>query len=160
MKTQSRIASGIFGMLFFLLWLAPANFAAVTGERPLLVILVEYRDQKFDDRSYLSNFKSRIFGPAEPNVTEYYRETSHGHFTYVAAISGERYGDADGMVSVLMDVLEADHPEGAEYRRQVLTLADPLFNYSRYDSNGDGTVQDSELAVLMIQANGGTVERP
>jgi M6 family metalloprotease-like protein len=144
-------------MLLFLIWLAPPNFAAVTGDRPLLVILVEYRDQRFDDPNYLSNFKSRIFGPAEPNVTEYYRETSHGRFTYVAAISGERSGSADGMVYVLMDVLEANHPSGPEYRRQVLALADPLFNYSRYDSNGDGTIQDSELAVLVIHAtNEGT----
>lgn len=129
--------------------------ADVAGDRPLLVILVEFQNRSFADALYMNNYKVRIFGPAEPNVTEYYRETSHGRFTYVAAIRGETYGRADGMVRVLMNVRQDQAPTGRDFRNLALSLANQFFDYSRYDANGDGRIQDRELTVLAIQANGG-----
>jgi M6 family metalloprotease-like protein len=129
--------------------------AAVVGERPLLVVLVEFQDRRFADRDYLAQYQSRIFGPDEPNVNAYFSETSHDHFTYVPATPGDNYGDGDGMVRVLMNVRQNQAPTGREFRNQVLTLANSSFDFSVYDTNNDGQIQPQELAVLMIQANGG-----
>lgn len=144
-----------FAVLSLLSAVSMRGSADVTGDRPLLVILVEFQNRSFADADYLNNYKTRIFGPAEPNVTDYYRETSHGRFTYVAATRGETYGSADGMVRVLMNVRQDQAPTGRDFRNLALSLANPFFDYSRYDANGDGRIQDRELTVLAIQANGG-----
>lgn len=158
MKHTKEIIRGIIlacAVLSLLAAMSLQGSADVTGDRPLLVILLEFQDRSFADAQYLSNYKARIFGPAEPNVTNYYRETSHGRFTYVAATRGEAYGIADGMARVLMNVRNDQAPTGRDFRNQALLLANAFFDYSRYDANGDGRIQDRELTVLVIQANGG-----
>jgi len=160
LKTMPRVMKvAEFGLLacIGLIVLTPTSrlVAAVTGDRPLLVILLEYRDRDFADSDFLADYRARIFGPATRTVTDYFSETSHGHFTYVAAAAGERYGTADGIVRVTMNVDQANAPTGSEFRRQALALANPSFDYRRYDTDDDGTLQDDELAVLVIQANGG-----
>src|SRR5262245_4828349 len=152
---MKRIIHTISTAVFVLLLLTAGTLqgrAAVTGDRPLLVVLLEYRDRSFADPRYLDNYKARVFGPLEPNVTSFYRETSHGHFTYVAATNGETYGTADGVVRVWMDVRQEDAPSGSEFRTRALQLANAYFDYSRYDTNRDGKIQDRELTVLVIHA--------
>jgi M6 family metalloprotease-like protein len=129
--------------------------AAVVGQRPLLVVLVEFQDRGFADQDYLAQYQSRIFGPDEPNVTAYFSETSHDQFTYLPAAFGDNYGDSDGIVRVLMSLRQDLAPTGREFRNQVLTLANPFFDFGAYDTNDDGQIQPQELTVLMIQANGG-----
>jgi len=129
--------------------------ARVGGARPLLVILVQYLDQTFADPNFQANYAARIFGPAEPNVSAYYRENSQGLFTFLPAAAGDQDGTADGLVTVLMSVSVSNTASGSEYRRQALALADPVFDFSRYDADGNGRIEDRELGVLIIQANGG-----
>lgn len=160
-KTRTHVLNGariglLLGVGLTVLGATGRLAAAVTGNRPLLVILLEYQDRSFADAGFRADYKARIFGPATRTVTGYFSETSHGHFTYVAATAGERDGTADGMVRVTMAVAQGNAPTGSEFRRQALALANPVFDYGRYDANGDGTLQDKELAVLVIQANGGT----
>lgn len=161
MKTGSRMGVCRKSLLSLPLLLAtlivgasPAR-AAVIGERPLLVVLLEFRNQGFADGQYLENYQTRIFGPEEPNVTGYFLENSDGLFTYVPATEGDQYGEADGMVHVVMDVPVGEAPVKEEFRKQALALADVVFDYSAYDANGDGTIQEQELSVLVIQANRG-----
>src|SRR5262245_4385875 len=116
MKHKKEIIRGISmacAVLSLLATMILQSSADVTGDRPLLVILLEFQDRSFADAQFLNHYKARIFGPAEPNVTDYYRETSHGRFTYVAATRGETYGIADGMARVLMNVRNDQAPTGS-----------------------------------------------
>jgi hypothetical protein len=143
-------------LLIGLCCLGGPALGSVVGQRPLLVILVEYSDTTFTIPQFRSHFAARIFGPADPCITNYFSETSHGAFTYVAATAGETDGTADGLIYVKMQFSKDAIPEdGALYRRMVLQAADPFFNYALYDANGDGDIDDSELTVLVIHATGG-----
>ena len=155
MKQVKNSLSLAFTILLLLAGRAVSAPLRVSGDRPLLVILLEYRDRTFADANFLDHYKTKIFGPAEPNVTAYFRETSHGYFTYVAATGGDGDGTADGVIHVVMDVRQDAGPTGETFRNLALGLANAQFNYRLYDANGDGRIQDQELTVLVIQANGG-----
>ena len=155
MSSMTRRAAWPLGLIIALCSLGSSAAGPVAGERPLLVIMVEYNDSTFANPQYRTDFASRIFGPGDPSVTGYFRETSHGSFTYVPAANGETDGAADGLVSVTMNISVDDIPEGDDYRRDALALADQYFNFNLYDSNRDGTIQNHELAVLVIHATGG-----
>ena len=129
--------------------------ASASGQRPLLVILLSFQDKTFDADRSLAHYKARIFGPALPNVEAYFLENSNSMFTYVPASAGDNDGTADGLVQVTMDVPFGTAPTGSEFRSQALGLADPIFNFGLYDANRDGTLQNSELTVLVVQANDG-----
>lgn len=153
MSSMTRRAAWPLGLIIALCSLGSPEARPVTGQRPLLVIMVEYSDSTFASPQFRSGYEARIFGPGDPCVTAYFNETSHGSFTYIAATTGETEGAADGLVRVTMNVSVHNLPDG--YRRDALALADPYFNYGAYDTDRDGTIENSELAVLVIQANGG-----
>jgi hypothetical protein len=125
----------------------------VLGERPLLLILVAYSDRFFSDPQFQSRYQARIFGPGDPCVTSYHRETSHGNFTYVAATNGETQGSADGIIYLPVKMRQEEAPSGKEYRRLILQLANRYFDYGRYDADSNGVIENPELTVLIIQAN-------
>ena len=155
MNNVTRRAAWPLGLIIALSGLGSSASGAVTGQRPLLVIMVEYNDSTFTNPQYRTDFEARIFGPGDPCVAGYFTETSHGSFTYVPAANGETDGVADGLVSVTMNISAENIPEGNDYRRDAMALADQYFNYNLYDTNRDGTIQDHELAVLVIHATGG-----
>ena len=155
MNSMTRRAAWPLGLIIALCSFGSSAAGPVTGQRPLLVIMVEYSDSTFTNAQYRTDFESRIFGPGDPCVAGYFTETSHGSFTYAPAANGETDGVADGLVSVTMNISVDDIPEGNDYRRDAMALADQYFNYNLYDSNRDGTIQNHELAVLVIHATGG-----
>lgn len=87
---------------------------------------------------------------AEPyhNIVDYFEENSLGKLTLVPANDGETHGAADGIIGPLERLVPATSPEAT--RRSALELADPYFDYSRYDANHDGQISHKELAVVVV----------
>ena len=136
---------------------------------PLLVLKLNYEDVKcvFSDKQW----HDRIF---EGGVPAYYTEVSGGRFTYVPA--KEKSGAVnDGVVSVTLPFRcpryeRADYGAGGVetvvYKEggklygvnnvsmlfaYALPLADEAVDFKAYDTNGDGRVDPTELAVTVIQ---------
>ncbi|WP_196279310.1 metallopeptidase domain-containing protein [Catellatospora vulcania] len=82
------------------------------------------------------------------NVADYYLQHDLG--VMVPAV--ESFGDADNGV-VVVD-LGASGPgiaqDPAQRRRKMIDLADPFVDFARYDTDRDGTVEDTELGVATI----------
>lgn len=87
---------------------------------------------------------------AEPyhNVVDYFKENSVGKLKLVPASNGETHGQADGIIGPLERLIPATSPEAT--RRSALELADPYFDYARYDANHDGQISHNELAVVVV----------
>ena len=136
---------------------------------PLLVLKLNYTNVKcvFDDAAW----HKRVF---DDGVSSYYTEVSGGRFTYVPA--KENAGTAnDGVVSVTLPI---DCPsymtngivdgaargiyqgtDGKEYGiindsllyAYALVQADSAVNFKQYDTNGDGRIDPTELAITVVQ---------
>ncbi|EKE74995.1 M6 family metalloprotease domain-containing protein [Gallaecimonas xiamenensis] len=123
--------------------------SAITGRRALLTIQVA-----FDDVASQYDFAGTLFGGGK-SLVNYYQAQSGGALTLEPATESE--GAADGIVHVQ---LSRNHPacgSDCDYGidgtlAAALAAADPYVDFSRYDSNGDGTLAPSELAVQFIFA--------
>ncbi|GAA2394496.1 hypothetical protein Cme02nite_54380 [Catellatospora methionotrophica] len=113
---------------------------------PLLVVYATFNDltnvtEADIEAKYFPLF---TFG----NVADYYLQHDLG--VLVPAI--ESFGDADNGV-VVVD-LGASGPgiamDPAQRRRRMIDLADPFVDFARYDTDRDGTVEDTELGVATI----------
>ena len=148
-----------------------ASEYAPRGETvPLLVLKLNYEDVKcvFSDQQW----HDRIF---EGGVPAYYTEVSAGRFTYVPA--REKSGtENDGVVSVKLPI-NCPRYQQAEYGiggvacdiytgtdgklygindvsmlfAYALFLADDEVDFEAYDTNGDGRIDPTELAITVIQ---------
>ncbi|MEU4198160.1 NEW3 domain-containing protein [Kribbella sp. NPDC026611] len=105
----------------------------------------------FDDLTNLSESAARdkffpifTFG----NVADYYLQNGLGVLTPVQ----ETYGDHDNGI-VMVNLGQSSSLNGQDVtvrRRKMMELADPYVDFARYDANNDGTVDDSELAVVTL----------
>lgn len=128
---------------------AKEALSSQSGTRPLLVVLVQ-KDANTPLAHNSAWYTTRIFGPAFPNIPGYFSTLSKGKFTFSkasvvsvvdrtdAAFTARAYGSLS--------------PTGNDPKRlRDLMLADDAgFSFAAYDTNGDGKVTGSELAVLAI----------
>lgn len=91
------------------------------------------------------------------NIVDYFNKTSHGRVTLTPA--SESFGTADnGVVGwVTLNYAHPNTGDTIDTRNQTLTrdaivAADPYVNFAAYDTNSDGYVDASELAVVVIVA--------
>lgn len=93
-----------------------------------------------------SSFDTLLFGPGPGTLTDYYEEVSYGTLTIVTldlpSIKGwylapEPYGYyVDGQYGI-----DGTYPNNArKLAEDVVLLADPIVDFSRYDNDGDGWV--------------------
>lgn len=113
---------------------------AVEGERPLVVVLIEFADATLaSDEDY---FDKLFFGPDEPNIARYFSALSNGRFAWrKAGVVRVRF--EEGVAGATADV--------AEYDREVTRrLARAGFDLRRYDADGNGRLTDRELGMAVI----------
>lgn len=159
-----------FGQLRVDNWPAVGVPPPAQGTRPLLVILIDYADVRFHSPHTREYYERLIFGPAEPNVTGYYREMSYGAFEWENAgvIGPLTYPDNPSTpVNESLFHCASNHFSGTTQLcpgasgpwEQTLTTAIIQastaggVNFADYDANGDGNVTTDELNIVVFGAN-------
>ena len=108
--------------------------------KPLLVVLSECAGAPLTRTP--DEYAQGVFGPGHPNIRSFFLEMSNGAFTFSRA-GVAKVGpydcplpDATSVRDQLEDAADADGPGG--------------FEFKTYDTDGDGTVENDELALLGI----------
>jgi M6 family metalloprotease-like protein len=131
--------------------------ATALPDVPLLVILVDYTDDKFQSPD--STWQQKIFGTTGGSVNDYYKEVSNGRFKFAPAT--ETYGNAnDGIVHVKLNyanplpVYNGPSTWSATHKvlAEALALAHQYINFAPFDKNGDGQLDTKELSVVFFLA--------
>lgn len=123
-----------------------------TGSDPVLVILVQFQNQA-NLGTTQAQWASRYFGGGK-SVVDFYKKNSYNQFTFAPAAETHSTTN-NGVVGWL--TLSSNHPDndGQAERpiiRDAIKAADPYVNYASYDTNGDGTVDSSELHINVVMA--------
>jgi len=129
-----------------------AQALAVSHTQYVLTVLVDYTDQSFTYSD--ANFQSLIYG-ASNSVRDFFLENSYDGFTVTAATESQGTGN-DGIIHVSR---ATNHPDqGGDSSasrveaRAVVSLVDSYIDFSAYDANGNGTVSEDELSIVIILA--------
>lgn len=120
---------------------------------PMLVIAVT-----FDDAPLIApldtegEIEDRFFG-RHPSVRDYFRVVSRGRVQLTPAEEGSGTAD-DGVVIVNAGEWEPFFEQGYEEQMaNTLALVDDVVDYSAFDANGDGRVDNRELVVVHARAS-------
>jgi M6 family metalloprotease-like protein len=133
---------------------------ALTGSRPLLVVLLKRADNKPLAHTW-SWYNDRIFGVAGGrNVVSYFTALSGNRFTYSRASMLSVRDPETSAFDARAGVTASDWDDAriVHAKRARLLAADVGMDYSVYDTNRNGTVSESELTILVIEKyteNGG-----
>jgi hypothetical protein len=82
------------------------------------------------------------------NIVDYFTENSLGKLRLTPAKAGDLDGTADGIVGPYQ--FAVDTFDVHQKRRTAIVRADADFNFSLYDKNNNGVIEDSELIVNVI----------
>lgn len=124
---------------------------------PLLTILIEYDDQTINSADTV--WAQKIFGYTEHDLNAYYDEVSGGQFHFTQA--QENYGTVnDGVIKVHLNKNRPDTDINAPNFqttisteiKSALQQADIYIDFSKYDNNNDGAIEEYELAILLVMA--------
>jgi M6 family metalloprotease-like protein len=129
------------------------NHKPALGVRPLAVVLQNYAGHPalLHSASYYDNL---IYGFGAKNIHDYYSENSHDRFTWGRAGSGV-YGPFQYAANQF-DLSTSGKLSLSRLGRAVQALANDGFDFTLYDTNGDGVVTRDELSVLVIDNLSGT----
>ncbi len=116
--------------------------APIFGTQKALVLLVDFSDKpSIYSKNQIQNL---LFSPTANSLTGYYQEVSYGQFTLVGEVYGwfrapEPYsfyvGDSFGIYK--------PYPNNSQRLvEDVIALADAQVNFSQFDENGDGLVDN------------------
>jgi M6 family metalloprotease-like protein len=131
----------------------------VTITRPVLVVLMEFSDMTHRAEHTVDFWRDLFFGNPRPgirpSVAEIMRENSNGRLLLVPATAGDVYdGNPDGIVGWVASTKTAAELADTNIKRaESIIVADPLFDYHVYDSNGDGLITTDELLIVAIFAD-------
>jgi len=138
------------------------NGARAAGTRPMLVVMVQFRDQRFAAGDDCASRRARFFGAAAPTVAGYFRENSNSRFTFRDAgcigpvmatdLTGDFFGPDE---STFAGAMTARNNNTAGEGREVIGLAlanaaAAGFDFARFDANGNDVIETQELSVVMI----------
>jgi len=128
---------------------------AITGEQPLLVVLVDFRDVKIQCEALWADL---VFGEAD-SVRRFYSDATSGALNIVPARESHAGAGAagDGVVRV---ALNYDHPNPEDFRSgknystalDAVKAAAGLVDFASYDKNRDLSVTSDELHILVVCA--------
>lgn len=144
------------------------------GVRQALVVLMEFRDERFDSAHTADFYRRFVSGTSFPNVSDYYREQSRGRFTVSARVVGPfTHPDLEGTRAdeSLLNCATRRKWGGACPARpdttgswydgnwmRVLTTSIRVaadsggVDFAAYDLDADGRVGPDELVVVMVGA--------
>ena len=145
--------------------------AGLSITRKMLVIRLNYGG----DKDFVNNettWQNKLFGTSQSELNHYYQEISQGQFSFEAVADagnvsggvvtvemGHAHPDPDIDASNFTDVL---HPE---LKQAIEQVSSDGFDFSIYDSDGNGYIASDELIITFIMAgeedaySGGTVTK-
>ena len=127
----------------------------VTGDLPVLVLLVEFKDQKLVG-SIPADWKKRVFGSSN-SVKDFYKETSYGQFNVVPAKENQGTKN-DGIVKVKLNKMKHPNTRGntgdanRKVTKKALEAANKYVDYSKFDLDSNGAVDASEAVFVVVCA--------
>jgi M6 family metalloprotease-like protein len=120
------------------------------GERPLLLILIEFSDFSHNALHDPEYFDQLLWGE-RPSVQDYYLEMSYGKFTFVkAGILGWYKSSQSISQKSRNDIVKDAYMNAA---------ANSSFHFAHYDKNEDGILTTDELTII-ICTSGESIENP
>ncbi len=130
-----------------------SHFSSVNpiyGERPLLLILIEFRDQPHSPDHDIEHYNELLWGE-ENNLQDYFNEVSYGKFTYVKA---GILGWYKSTCSINLYRLNFHYYTNIIARQGFKKAAqDQSFNFVQYDKNGDQIITPDELSIFVVVTN-------
>lgn len=137
---------------------------------PTLVVLLEFQDVAGDSTGQHPQvfWRDLVFANGRagnrPSIADIVKENSNGRLLLVPATAGDRYdGSQDGVVGWVPSQHATTDPfwtqdgitdEGPmRGRAEGIIVADPFFDYFRYDTNGDDLITNDELVILVVFAD-------
>lgn len=128
------------------------SFGVRTTPVPMLVVVL--RNAGVDHSAWpAAAIADRVFGAAfgcTPSMERWFALASRGGIDLAPATESQGTPD-DGIV--LIDGVDLGDASGSEARRIALEEADPFVDYSLFDANGDGQLQNDELVVIAVNGN-------
>lgn len=123
------------------------------GVRHVLVLYETYTDVATPPGRTAAWLATRIFGPGR-SMAGYFRKRSFGAVDIEPA--HESRGADDGVIVVRRGTRAAWEAETDEQRiRRSLVAANPFIDYARYDEDGDGAVEPTELTIMKVEVQPG-----
>jgi M6 family metalloprotease-like protein len=141
-----------------------------TTDRPMVVIYVQFADERFEDTNSppgdkwtdtdfmdASDIHERFFSGEFPSVVDYFETSSNGNLIFFPADeSDDSNGGAinDGVISITIDanktgwVFGDDALEWHEQQEAILNAASEHIDFASFDRNGDGRVTEDELIIV------------
>lgn len=128
--------------------------APAVGTQRLLVLMVQFSDVKGSTTQ--ASWAARAFGSSS-SIAHYYRTASYGRLALTAVPDGDALG-SNGVVGWM--TLPRVHPNfqgnfgssSSQLAADAIRAANPYVNFASFDTNGDGSVTNAELHVMVVVA--------
>ncbi len=126
---------------------------AVTGTEKILVICIDFSDMPAEKTT--GYFESLVFGSSN-SLKKYYEEVSYGQLTISGSIAGSTWVRAPHSHDWYGDeVSEGDDDENGpawKIAKDAINAANAYVDFSSFDSNSDGTIQEGEVHIMVVAA--------
>jgi len=134
----------------------PSSIRSVTGNRKLLVILIDFPDKVGSKSS--SYFNDLLFSGISGSLNHYFSEISYGQLSILGSVleiwvRSEHTKDWWGEDST--SGLDDANTEIWRLAKEAVQLADPYVDYSIYDVDHDGYVEAEEVSICVVHAGDG-----
>ncbi|PHR55605.1 MAG: hypothetical protein COA44_10175 [Arcobacter sp.] len=133
-----------------------------SSQIPLVVILVDFNDIKISQAQ--TSWSQQLFGIAQGQLNNYFLEVSQNTFSFSPALETGGDSNNDGIIQVDLGV---NHPNPSptfpdngignfdtDIAIPALSIADANINFSAFDTNTNGIIEQNELQIMFITAGG------
>jgi len=131
----------------------PASPRTVSGTENVLIICVDFSDMPAEKTT--SYFYELVFGNSG-SMKSYYEEVSYGQLTISGSVAGSTWVRAPHSHNWYGDeVSEGDDDlNGPAWKiaKDAIRAADPYVDYSSFDSNSNGIIEDGEIHIMVVSA--------
>ena len=138
-------------------WASPVPSSPVTGERVLLVILIDFPDRTGTQTH--NYYNDLLFGTSQGSMKHYYDEVSYGLFTFSGTFAGSGwYRNPDDMTWWGADSYPGHdnaYSDIFELAREAILLADSDVDFSIYDVDDNNIMDPEELNIVIVHAGDG-----
>ena len=135
---------------------APAVNSVEQLKRNLLIIHVRWQDESNISQPPLTNqeIHNLVFNPNTRSVNNYYKELFGTQENIIIPAETTQPGIYQGIIEVTLPGQNTNAGNNSAKQRDVLQraldLADDYINFAQYDTNGNKTLETSELSIGMI----------
>jgi len=123
-----------------------SSISPVYGERPILLVLIEFLDQPYSP-SHDFDYFNDIVWDGVTSVVDYFLEVSYGQFTYSKAGILGWYSSSRCRIDEWEDNIVEISQEAFEIASQ-----DQSFNFAQFDKNDDQIITYDELSIIVVSS--------